>query len=121
MGNTIYIKANLGNLTHSDLSKSLRGIEMLLHEYTHVVQYATLGFATFGRRYAAELRASGYDPDKLYDYQSRNNDWRHETLEGRAQIVGDLAKARKIPANPNNSTLANALRNKLKGTGIYAQ
>ncbi|HWU95005.1 MAG TPA: hypothetical protein VN029_05365 [Sphingomonas sp.] len=120
LGNTIYIKASLGNLTHADLSQSLRGIEMLLHEYTHVVQYATLGFANFGRRYAAELRTHGYDPDKLYDYNSRNNDWRHETLEGQAQIVGDYGSARRALGNPNNRALADRLRAKLQGTGIYA-
>lgn len=49
LGNTIYIKSDLKYLTHSDLSNSLRGIEMLLHEYTHVVQYATLGFAGSAR------------------------------------------------------------------------
>lgn len=121
LGNTIYIKSDLKYLTHSDLSKSLRGIEMLLHEYTHVVQYATLGFARFGSRYASELKAHDYDPDKLYDYGSRNNDWAHETLEGQAQIVGEFGSARRALNVPQNRTLADRLRAKLKGTGIYAQ
>ncbi|UYY57687.1 hypothetical protein [Sphingomonas sp. S2-65] len=121
LGNTIYIKSDLKDLTHSDLSLALRGIEMLLHEYTHVVQYATLGFGTFGRRYASELRSHGWDANKLYDYGKRNSDWQHETLEGQAQIVGEYGTARRALNVPRNRALADRLRAKLQGTGIYAQ
>lgn len=74
--------------------------------------------AAFGARYAAELRAHGYDADQLYEYQSRNLPFTGETLEGQAQIVGDLAGARR-GATPADAALANALRGKLQGTGIY--
>lgn len=119
IGNTIYIKSDL-SVAHADLSTMPLSIELLLHEYTHVVQYATLGFCGFGRRYLIELRANGNDPDKLYKYADRNRDWRHETLEGQAEIVGDYARARLSPNNPNSRKTAEMLRGKLRGTGIYA-
>ena len=103
------------------MSKSYDGLELLLHEYTHVVQYATLGFAVFGQRYVRELRAHHNDPNELYDYGSRNNDWAHETLEGQAQIVGNYARATHAAPNPNRRRLADELRAKLRDTGIYGQ
>lgn len=67
-----------------DLSATGEGMESLIHEFTHVIHHAQHGYAAFGRRYAAELRQHDYEPNKLYDYRSRNNDYAHETLEGRA-------------------------------------
>lgn len=121
IGNTMYLKSDLNEIDYAELSNTMRGLELLLHEYTHVVQYATLGFGAFGKRYVAELRAHHNDPNELYAYETRNNDWQHETLEGQAQIVGDYTKARHAAANPMNSRLADQLRAKLAGTGIYAQ
>lgn len=119
IGNTIYIKSDLA-IPHTDLSTSPLSIELLLHEYTHAVQYATLGFCAFGRRYLIELRANGNDPNKLYDYASRDRDWQHETLEGQAEIVGDYARTRLSLNNPKSRKTAELLRRKLQGTGIYA-
>ena len=121
LGNTIYIKSKIENVILSDLSQTLRGIDMLLHEYTHVVQYATLGFGTFADRYISDLRAHGFDDNELYAYRKRNNDWQHETLEGQAQIVGEFGAARREMGNREKRALADRLRAKLKGTGIYAQ
>lgn len=117
VGNTIYIRSDL-KLPLDDLSVRADGIELLLHEYTHVVQYATLGFGVFGKRYLTELRKLG-NADQLYKYKSRNLDWQHETLEGQAAIVGDYAASRASPKNASNRAAANLLRGKLKGTGIY--
>jgi hypothetical protein len=120
IGNTMYIKPSFYRAYGSDMSRTYQGVEMLLHEYTHVIQYAALGYGTFGRRYARELHAHGYNPDRLYDYDHRSTTYQTETLEGQAAIVGDYAAAR-LKRDPQSRALAEQLRRRLQGTGIYAQ
>lgn len=115
IGNTFYIVAQR---YRDDLSMTTDGIELLVHEYTHVVQYARHGFARFGKRYAAELRANGYDASRLYAYKKRNLRFEQETLEGQAAIVGDYASNRLSKA-PEDREAAENLRLRLHGTGIY--
>ncbi len=64
IGNTIYLQKGSPDVTTSD-----SGIELLLHESTHVILCATLGIDVSGRRYASEWRALGYDADQLYAYR----------------------------------------------------
>lgn len=119
IGNTVYVSTETYDRYHAeDLSVSDRGIGLLIHEFTHVTQYASLGYARFARRYASDLRAHHYDPDELYDYPSRNLDFAHETLEGEAQIVGDYAEKRNSRVAVSRA-LAERARLKLRGTGIY--
>lgn len=120
LGNTIFLKPGVVWIRAAELPQTLGGLKLLVHEWGHVVQYATLGYAAFGRRYAAELRAHGGNADKLYEYQSRNLPFRSETLEGQAEIVGDLAGAR-IGRTPADAARTKALAARLKGTGIYGQ
>lgn len=84
-----------------------------------MIQYASLGFGVFGRRYASELRAHGYDADQLYAYRKRNNSWRDETLEGQAQIVGEYSMFLRQKCTPESLRTLQMLRTKLKDTGIY--
>lgn len=120
IGNTIYFSPQLDTKSYnsSDLSATKPGIGMLLHESMHVLQYTRMGFAAFGMRYAAELRAHHYNADELYAFWTRNLDFDHETLEGEAEIVGRYAAARK-GAGPDQAKIAAWLRTKLKDTGIY--
>lgn len=118
LGNTIFLKPGVAYLRYQDISLTLGGLELLLHEWTHVIQYATHGYAAFGARYAAELRAHGGDADKLYKHDERNVPFNGETLEGQAQIVGDLAGAVR-GKKPEDAARARMLRSKLSGTGIY--
>lgn len=120
LGNTIFIKTGLPYIRYQELPMTFGGLELLLHEYTHVVQWATMGYTAFAGRYAAELRAHGGDADKLYRYEERNLPFNGETLEGQAQIVGDLAAASRR-GTPADVERVRMLRAKLRGTGVYGQ
>lgn len=117
LGNTIFVKPDLAWFRPDNLPQTVGGLKLLLHEYTHVVQYATWGFSGFGARYAAELKRYG-NAERLYDYRSRHLPFEAETLEGQAQIVGDLAGARR-GLTPDDVTLRSRLGAKLLGTRIY--
>jgi len=119
IGNTIYIKAD-HDVNHADLSTTPKGAELMVHEFTHVVQYATLGFTGFGARYAAELARHHGNPDELYDYKHRKLDYRHETLEGQAEMAGNFGRHRHS-ATPQGRAVAAAAGAKLRGTGVYGQ
>jgi hypothetical protein len=101
------------------LAQTIGGLSLLVHEWTHVIQYAQMGYALFAHRYATELRTYG-NADRLYDYQTRNLPFAGETLEGQAQIVGDFAIAKR-GRTPADATRAQTLRTKLRDTGIYGQ
>lgn len=66
IGNTIYLKWGSKRFDYHDLARSEAGIGLLIHEWSHVVQYHRLGFAVFGARYVRELAIAGGDPDRLY-------------------------------------------------------
>lgn len=120
LGNTIFIKPGVDWLRPAELPQTLGGLRLLVHEWTHVIQYATMGYAAFARRYAAELRMHGGSADQLYEYKTRNLPFSGETLEGQAEIVGDLAGANR-GRTPADTAQAQQLRAKLRGTGIYGQ
>lgn len=115
IGNTIYIRHDRYK---PDMTLTTQDLNMLIHECMHVIQYKELGFARFGKRYLAEMRKNGNDPDRLYDYKSRKLDFAHETLEGEAAIVGDYAGFH-ASSNPADRERAERLRSRLHGTGIY--
>ena len=116
IGNTIYIKAEY-QVPHQDLSTRDVGVELLLHEFTHVIQWKTMGYTGFGRRYLSDIHDCGMD--QLYDYEKRNTVYAQETLEGQAQMVGHYARVRLSPNNPNSIAKRQDLERRLKGTGIY--
>ena len=122
IGNTIYVKPSVSrDRGGADWTTNPEGVELLLHEYTHVVQYARLGFATFGKRYAEEFRANNNDAGKMYDYESRNLHYDQELIEGQAAIVGDYARQMALPPERRTPALIQQLRAKLRGTGILGQ
>lgn len=114
IGNTIYLQKGGPDPTTSD-----SGIELLLHESTHVILCATSGIDVFGRRYASEWRALGYDADQLYAYRKRNKSSRDETLEGQAWIVGEYTMFLRQKCTPESLRTLQMLRAKLKDTGTY--
>lgn len=118
VGNTIYAKSSLKYLNHAEWTKSELGIDLLVHEYSHVVQYHRLGFANFGKRYARELRAANYDPDTLYDYKHRKTHFGSETLEGQAEMAGNLARARRHSDAKSIAEQA-MLKRRMAGSGVY--
>lgn len=93
LGNNIFIRPGAPRVNASDLSTNLAGIDLLIHEYTHVIQYATLGFSAFGARYLRELQQHGGNADELYRYWKRDVAYENETLEAQAQMQGNLASA----------------------------
>ena len=115
-GNTVYIKDGYS----ADLSTSPDGVRTLVHEFTHVRQFQQLGFGAFAAKYAHDLVASGGDRDKPYHYETRETPWRNETLEGQAEMVGDLAYLRaggnQLPADRRAD-----IEQRLTGTGIYGR
>lgn len=116
---TIYIKpSQCRDVQGGDLSILATGAE-LLHEYTHVVQYDRLGFTAFGKRYAAEFRASGYDADRMYAFRSRGTNFDQEMIEGQAAIVGRYAEQIALDPSKRQQDLIEDIRRRLRGTGIY--
>jgi hypothetical protein len=84
---------------------------LLVHEITHVWQYTQLGLAMFGIRYGWNFIACEFNQDRLYDYDAKT-DFGSATLEAQAQIVSHSWSLRGKPG-------ADALKAKLKGTGLY--
>lgn len=116
IGNTIYIKSD-HQVPHHDLSQSAIGVELLLHEYTHVIQWKTLGYVAFGRRYVSDIRQCGMA--QLYEYEQRQTTYNQETLEGQAQMVGHYAGLLFESDNAGDAIKLTDLRRRLAGTGIY--
>ncbi len=122
IGNTVYIKQHVyRERGGSNLAATPEGVEMLLHEYTHVLQYGRLGFARFGARYATEFKAAGGDANKMYDYKNRKKSFDEESLEGQAALVGDFGEQLALPAARRTPALIQQLRSKLQATGILGQ
>ncbi len=119
IGNTIFVRhETYVSYGGANLAQTEQGIGLIVHECMHVRQYATLGFRVFGIRYYSELRAHHNDPDELYDYEHRDLDFAHETLEGQADILGNYAEMRHS-ANPARRARADFAKKKLRGTGYY--
>lgn len=120
IGNTVYVKADhylaAGG---ADWTGNTVGMELLFHEYVHVLQWAKLGFGRFGKRYAQEFKKAGGDPAVMYAYQSRDLHYRDEMLEGQAAMVGDWAEQWKTDPSARNQALIQQIREKLRGTGIF--
>lgn len=84
---------------------------LLVHEVTHVWQYRRLGLVPFASRYGWNFIACEFSQDRLYDYDAKT-DFGSATLEAQAQIVSHSWSLRGKPG-------AEALKAKLKGTGLY--
>ena len=93
------------------------GIPLLLHEFTHVIQWDRLGHAAFLRRYMREKRAAGGAP-ATYEYTNRQTDFGHEMLEGQAQMIEDQAGFRLGIPRGQKSRAAD-LKRRLAGSGVY--
>ncbi len=115
LGNNIFFKPGR---YRPDFSLDALDITLLVHEYTHVVQYRKMGHGPFFARYGADLHRHSYNPDKLYDYGGRSTTWAQETLEGQAEMAGVYAGLR----NSKKAAAAAAkvdLERRLKGSGVY--
>lgn len=84
---------------------------LLVHEVTHVWQYARLGLVAFGLRYGWNFVSCEFDQDRLYDYDAKT-EFASATLEAQAEIV---ARSWSLGGKPGGE----ALKAKLLGTGIY--
>ena len=114
-GNTVYMRSDH---FQKDFSTSPEGVEMLVHEFTHVRQYQDMGFGGFFAKYAKDLVAIG-DRNKVYDYGSRKDTtFATETLEGQAEMVGDYARY-KAGGNNLNQAQARDIERRLEGTGLF--
>lgn len=112
---TIYFKTPW----HEDFSAASAGEKAaLLHELTHVLQYAQLGVVGFGLRYARELAANAFKPGRLYEYEKAGTKFPKATLEGQAEMVGDYARA-LLGTGPNAAASAAKVAPWLEGSGLF--
>lgn len=112
LGETIYINASR---FRSDLSTSQEDVALLLHEFFHVTQYRRMGFDSFLARYGYEMSRHGFDPGRLYDYETRSTGFAQETIEGQAEMVGVYSGLKFI----GDAKGMNALAPRLRGSGVY--
>lgn len=66
---------------------------LLIHELTHVWQYARMGMPRFFARYVREFAACGFAAWRMYDYRAGVTRFDDGRLESQAQMVGDYAEA----------------------------
>jgi hypothetical protein len=88
---------------------------LFLHEMTHVWQYARLGLARFGVRYARDLAACRFSARAMYRYTPGETRFAEARLEAQAQMVGDYCEARLAGQEARARLIAVSLR----GTGFY--
>ncbi|QAY76186.1 DUF4157 domain-containing protein [Sphingosinicella sp. BN140058] len=115
IGNTIYLDKDhySGDLGQPGVER-----ELLLHEFTHVVQYERLGYGSFAGKYANDLKDHDFDRNAVYRYDTRDTRFADETIEGQAEMVGDYARLRGSSLPQDQATLRD-LEKRLDGTGIY--
>lgn len=81
---------------------------LLLHEMTHVWQYARLGIPRFLARYVREFLSVRFRPRRMYEYKSRAP-FGPARLEAQAQMVQDYFLARAAGATAKAGDLAQSL------------
>jgi len=84
------------------------GRGLLLHEMTHVWQYARLGIPKFLALYAREVLSVRFKPRRMYEYKSRAP-FGPARLEAQAQMVQDYFLARAAGATAKMADLAESL------------
>lgn len=118
-GNTaITLRRNIYFRAHYSDDFSEAGVvaqSLLLHEMTHVWQYAKLGAPRFLARYARDLAACRFNARAMYLYEEGETPFARARLEAQAQMVGDYCHAWLVGDVPRLARLA---RN-LKGSGFY--
>ena len=119
IGNTIYLNPT-SKWSPSDLTtmRDGTGTELLMHETMHTIQYRELGYSRFLGRYGADMAAVKGDADEMYRYYKRRRTFDQEMLEGQAQMVGNYHGLQNT-VDPKLQARRDALRRRLKGTGIY--
>jgi hypothetical protein len=119
-GNNIYIAHKYYRVDFADPSHPTftDNVDTLIHEFTHVYQYQTLGFCSFFLLYAAQLVAFG-GADECYRYDKRKLPFRYESLEGQAAMVGHYAQYMAGGTPYHADTMAN-IATRLKSTGIFS-
>ncbi|PSJ42101.1 hypothetical protein [Allosphingosinicella deserti] len=98
-----------------DFSTSQYYVALLLHEFFHVMQYRRMGFDRFLTRYGYEMSQHGFDPDRLYDYESRSRTFAQETIERQADMVGVYGGFKFF----GDAKGMKALAPRLRGSGVY--
>ena len=93
------------------------GLELLIHETVHTIQYRELGYAQFLAHYALDMRQVHGDDDEMYRYWKRRRTFANEMLEGQAQIVGHYLRVRDSQ-DPRLQARLNSLRRRMAGSGF---
>jgi len=115
IGNTIYLDSAhySGDLGQPGAERAL-----LIHEFSHVVQYKELGYGSFASKYANDLKEHDFDRNEVYRYDKRDTTYAQETIEGQAEMVGDYARLRGSTLPQDQATIRD-LEQRLADTGIY--
>ncbi|HLL31306.1 MAG TPA: DUF4157 domain-containing protein [Allosphingosinicella sp.] len=109
---TIYFGAHY----REDFAKAdPHALGLFLHEMTHVWQYARLGLARFGLRYARDLAACRFNARAMYRYIPGETRFAEARLEAQAQMVGDYCEARLT----GDEARMGRLECNLKGSGFW--
>jgi hypothetical protein len=110
-GRTIYF----GQQFSDDFSTGGDGGKgLLLHEMTHVWQYARHGVPGFLARYTRDFVSARFNAGRMYEYKSRAP-FGPARLEAQAQMVQDYFLARAAQATAK----ANDLAESLAGSRMY--
>ena len=115
LGNTIHFKSDR---YRSDFLLKPKDVALLVHEWTHVVQYSRIGYAAFAAKYGRDLKQHGFNPDKLYKVLERESLYREETLEGQAEMAGLLTYYRCLNKSSDQEP-RKSLERRMASSGIY--
>ncbi|MEQ1715218.1 MAG: DUF4157 domain-containing protein, partial [Hyphomicrobium sp.] len=123
LGNTIFVDADIyQRYTRGtgDLTATAAGLDLLLHELTHVRQYRD-GVLRLVSTVVVQAGQNPLPNRGSYDYQSRNTTYATETTEGQAQMVGNYARFLVDSTFRVRGTSLTDLQRRLAGTGIFGQ
>lgn len=121
--NRIYLRRDLFGDPERDLTSYAYGFNALVHELSHVRQYDRLGFLGVVIRIARD--AIRYGADGAYRYESRDQAFADQPLEGQSQIHGDYGTLHVFgPQGLRDAQVFNSeetVRRYAAGCGIYGQ
>lgn len=113
LGRTIHFSPAYYLPDFSTAKPAARGL--MIHELTHVWQYARLGMPRFFARYARDYAACGFTAWRMYEYAPGTAAFTAARLEAQASMVGDYGEA--LAAGDEGRRLQVAQN--LKGSGFF--
>ena len=113
LGRSIYFNPAYYLPDFSVAKPAARGL--LIHELTHVWQYARLGMPRFFARYARDYAGCGFTAWRMYEYAAGTAGFADARLEAQASMVGDYGEALAAADEERRRQVAQ----NLKGSGFF--